>query len=65
MLVEKLSWECHISYLSEKCHKGLGIIFRECSFLPIKCLMSLYYSFFYPYLQNVVELYGTVEWFGL
>ena len=59
MLDDKLSRQCCISYKSEKCIKGLGMILHAHSFLSIKCMMSLYYSFFYFYLQNGVKLYGT------
>ena len=30
-----------------------------CNFLPISCLLSLYYSFVYPYIQSSIEIYGN------
>ena len=40
LLDDKLSWENHIAYVTEKCCKGLGMIRRARIFLPTKCLIS-------------------------
>ena len=42
----KLKWDEHISYIVDKCSNGIGLIKCARNFLPIKCLVSLYYSFF-------------------
>ena len=55
----KLKWDEHISYIVDKCSKGIGLIKCARYSLPIKCLVSLYYSFVYPYFQNGIEFYGT------
>ena len=59
VIIDKLKWDEHISYIVDKFSKGISLIKCARNFLPIKCLVSLHYSFVYPYIQNGIEFYGT------
>ena len=56
VLDENLSWKSHISHISNKISKSVGIIFRASSYLTRASLRTLYFSMVYPYLQycNIV-----------
>ena len=58
MLDSKLSWQPHIAYISKKISKGIGILCKARKYLPQKCLMTLYYSFIYPYMNYCLEVWG-------
>ena len=56
VLDENLSWKSHISHISNKISKSVGIIFRASFYLTRASLRTLYFSMVYPYLQycNIV-----------
>ena len=56
MVDDKLSWACHINYISKKVSKGIGILYKARKYLPKSCLVTLYYSFIYPYLNYCLEV---------
>ena len=58
MVDDKLSWASHINYISKKISKGIGILCKARKFLPKSCLITLYYSFVYPYLNYCLEVWG-------
>ena len=58
VLDDKLSWK-NILYVIDKCSKRIGMIKCAHNLLPISCLLSLYYTFMYPYIQSSVEIYGN------
>ena len=53
---EHLSWKSHISNISIKISKSIGIIYKSSFFLSKSCLRTLYYSLVHPYLNycNIV-----------
>ena len=53
-----LNWIGHISYIRNKVSRGIGIMYMARSFLNIKRLLSLYYSYIYPYLIYCIEVWG-------
>ena len=55
----KLSWKYHISYISGKIARGIGIIKKARKFLKKESLLSLYYSFIYPYLIYCNHVWGN------
>ena len=57
ILDDKLSWKSHISQVSTKISKSIGIIRKSSFFLLKQSLFTLYYSLVYPYLQycNIVR----------
>ena len=58
ILDSKLSWQPHIEYISKKISKGIGILCKARKYLPQKTLITLYYSFIYPYLNYCLEVWG-------
>ena len=58
MVDDKLSWASHINYISKKISKGIGILCKARKYLPKSCLITLYYSFVYPYLNYCLEVWG-------
>ena len=56
ILDNHLSWKSHVSHLSNKISKSIGIIRKSSFFLIKTSLLTLYYSMIYPYLQycNIV-----------
>ena len=56
LIDQHLSWKSHISYVAKKISKTIGIISKSRFYLSRKSLLSLYYTFAYPYLNycNIV-----------
>ena len=50
ILDEKLSWKPHISYITNKISKSIGIIRKSSFYLSKSSWQSLYYAMVYPYL---------------
>ena len=59
LIDSKLNWSKHISYISGKIARGLGIIIKARKYLPRDAMLSLYYSFIYPYLTYCNLVWGT------
>ena len=47
----QLSWTSHINYICGKISKGIGIILKARKVFDKETLVTIYYSFIYPYLQ--------------
>ncbi len=58
MVDSKLTWASHATYISKKISKGIGILCKARKYLPKSCLVTLYYSFIYPYLNYCLEVWG-------
>ena len=58
LLNETLSWLEHVNHIKGKIAKGIGIISKARKYVNAKTLLSLYYSFIYPYLIYCVEVWG-------
>ena len=54
---ERLTWKHHITELSKKLSKSIGIIFKMKELCPQRVLISLYYSLVHSYLN-----YGACVW---
>ena len=54
-----LTWKEHISYISGKIAKGVGILTKTRKFLNKTTLMNLYYTFVYPYLIYCNHVWGS------
>lgn len=54
----RLDWTNHISYISSKLSKGIGIICRARKFFTKAALTTLYNSFIFPYFIYGVEVWG-------
>ena len=57
----KLKWRNHITYISSKISKGIGIIIKARKFLSTSSLRNLYYSFIYPYLVYCNHVWGNAS----
>ena len=54
----KLKWSAHISYISKKISKGIGIILKSKKVFSNDTLLSLYHTFVYPYLSYCIHVWG-------
>ena len=54
-----LTWKNHIQYISSKISKNVGIIKKARTILAKETLLTLYYSFIYPYLNYCVHIWGS------
>ena len=60
VIIDKnLTWKDHILCVSVKIARGLGMIIKARKYLNKAALMSLYYSFIYPYLTYCNQIRGT------
>jgi len=55
---EKLSWNVHIQKIRTKISKNIGLLCKARKVLQRKTLVSLYYSFIYPYISYCIEIWG-------
>ncbi len=58
LIDNKLSWKDHIYYICNKIAKGIGIIKKVRDVLNKDTLLSLYYTFIYPYLTYCNLVWG-------
>ena len=56
-----LVWANHIDYIKKKISKGLGILYKAKRYLQSRTLLTLYYSFIYPYLMYCVDVWGAAS----
>ena len=54
----KLNWATHVSNVSQKISKGLGILSRLRNTLPPNILLTFYYTLIYPYLNYCTLVWG-------
>ena len=54
----KLKWSAHITYISKKIHKGMGIILNYRKVFNMEALLSLYHTFLYTYLSHCIHVWG-------
>ena len=54
---EKLNWIPHIDQIASKLSRILGILFKIRNYLNSQTLLTIYYSFVFPYLK-----YGIIFW---
>ena len=60
VIIDKmLNWKYHISYVSGKLSRGIGMIMKAKTFLNRKASLTLYYSFVYPYMTYCNHAWGT------
>ena len=55
----KLTWKNHIEYTCKKLSKCVAILAKARKKLKKSCLISLYYSFAYPYFIYCNQVWGT------
>ena len=55
----KLSWCDHLKYIKNKFFKGIGILYKGRKLFKQSTLLTLYYSFLYPYFSYCIEVWGS------
>ena len=58
-LDNKLTWKKHIDYIVAKLSRGIGLISKARKLLNADALLTLYYSFLYPYLCYCNHVWGS------
>ena len=55
----KLSWCDHLKYIKNKISKGIGILYKGRKLFKQSTLLTLYYSFPYPYFSYCIEVWWS------
>ena len=55
----ELSWKNHIDFVCSKIAKNIGIMRKARSIFSQDTLLSLYYSFIYPYISYCIHVWGS------
>ena len=55
----RLSWRDHVNYISGKIARGIGILIKARAVLNKGTLITLYYSFVYPYYTYCNHIWGS------
>ena len=61
----KLSWKSHICLVAGKLSKSIGMIIKAREYLNRSALLTLYYSFVYPYLTYCNHVWGYTYYTNL
>ena len=59
MIDSNLTWKPHIDYISKKIAKNIGIVIKARHIFEKNTLLTLYYSFIFPYLNYCIQLWGS------
>lgn len=59
ILTSNLSWLEHITYISKKISRNIGILSKFKYAFPTHVLMSLYYTLIYPYYTYCLSIWGS------
>ena len=54
----KLKFKEHIKYIHKKLSRVIGVMYKVSKYLPLKAMIGLYYSLFYPYILYCNEIWG-------
>ena len=57
----KLTWKEHINHIRNKISKALGILYKSRKIFKVSTLLTIYYSFVYPYLIYCIEIWGSAN----
>ena len=55
---KKLTWKEHIAFIAGKISRGMGMVIKGRNFLNKEGLITVYYSFIYPYLIHCNHIWG-------
>ena len=55
----KLSWNNHLNYVGSKISKAIGILCKARKVFNRSTLLTMYYSFLYPYFIYGIEVWGS------
>ena len=59
LLDSSLSWKHHISSVSNKVSRAIGIMYKLRPFLPLTVLKNIYYSLIYSHIVYAIEVWGS------
>ena len=59
MIDNKLTWKYHVNYIAGKIARGIGILIKARAYLKKETMITLYYSFIYPYYIYCNHIWGT------
>ena len=60
MLIDStLSWKEHVSYLSKKLSRAVGILYKIRPFVNTKIMKNIYYALFYSHIVYAIEVWGS------
>ena len=54
-----LSWMDHVQHIRKKISKGIGVLYTTKDYIKSDTVLTLYYSFVYPYLMYCIEVWGA------
>ena len=57
----KLSWKDHVAHVASKVSRGMGVILKARNYLNRKSLLTLYYTFVYPYLTYCNHIWENIR----
>ena len=55
----KIYWKDHVSYIAGKVSRGIGMMIKAKQYLQKEALLTLYYSFIYPYFTYCNHIWGA------
>ena len=58
LINNKLNWKCRVHYINNKSSKCIGIMIKGRKNWPKSYLITLYYTFAYPYLLYCIHVWG-------
>ena len=58
LLDSALSWKPHLTELSKKLSRTVGLLYKIRHYTPLETLKLLYFGIFYPFLSYVVQVWG-------
>ena len=64
ILDEKLNWKAHVSYISGKISRAIGVIIKARN-LGKESLLSLYHTLIYPYLTYCHQVWGSTYQYNI
>ena len=59
MVDQHLTFESHVRYIKGKISRGIGILYKAKRLLQASSLLTLYYSFVYPYFTYCITVWGN------
>ena len=56
-----LCWKDHVSYLSKKWSRAVGILYKLRPFVNTKIMKNIYYALFYAHVVYAIEVWGSTS----
>ena len=59
ILDDKINWKYHVSFISSKISRNIGIFYKLCHYLSPTQLRQIYYNLIFPYLSYAIIAWGS------